>query len=42
MNGQGCSQSGFDLVKSLSEAAVADSECRKRDGNTARDGEEME
>lgn len=35
MNGQCCTQSGFDLVKSLSEAGVADSECRKRDVNAA-------
>lgn len=37
INGQRCSRSGFDLVKSRSEAVVAESECRKRDVN---DGEE--
>lgn len=40
--GQCCTQSGFDLVKSPSEAGVADSECGKRDVNAARDAEEME
>lgn len=35
MNGQCCTQSGFDLVKSLSESGAADSERRKRDVNAA-------